>query len=126
MVLYRLRGDDTVIFGGRENGREEVPFEEYDVKLFEEGEEGMSDSAFQTGAYPGFTLAELEAKVDRAEVNGQTAPAAMVAEIARRKRVRAGDRSVMTPGERLRTARAASADKVDGFDRDDLGESPDY
>lgn len=67
------------------------------------------DAAFPTAKYPGYTTAELGLKVIRHEEGTTTLPAAMLAgikaEIARRAKVKAGDRSVMTPGERLRAAR---------------------
>jgi hypothetical protein len=65
----------------------------------------MSDAAFATAAYPAYTTAQLEAAMERG-VDDVT-NAKMVAEIARRAKRDAGDRSVMTPGERLRALRAA-------------------
>lgn len=59
------------------------------------------DSAFPTAAYPGHTTTELTAAI----AAGRGTPA-MIAEIDRRARRDAGDVSVMTPGERLRHARA--------------------
>lgn len=61
----------------------------------------MSDAAFATAAYPGYTLAELVAFV----VEGRDTTGKMLAEIARRERVAKGDVSAMTPGERLRASR---------------------
>ena len=60
----------------------------------------MSDAAFATAAYPAYTTAQLEAAMERG-VDDVT-KTKMVAEISRRARVADGDRSVMTPGERLR------------------------
>lgn len=65
----------------------------------------MSDAAFKTAPFPGYTTEQLEQFL-----SGPNDPAVadrMRAEIARRERVAAGDRSVMTPGERLRAAREA-------------------
>jgi len=69
----------------------------------------MSDSAFPTGMFPGFTKAQLLDRLAWA-VNEPAAPyyvspetaAKMRAEIARRDAVAGGDVSQMTPGERLR------------------------
>ncbi len=63
----------------------------------------MADSAFKPGAYPGFTIAELQAFIEQGRPNA----AAMQAEIERRGKVAAGDTSVMTDGERLRYARGS-------------------
>lgn len=63
----------------------------------------MSDAAFKTAAYSAYTTQELRYMADnlpRAAGNR----AVMEAEIARRERVKTGDVSVMTPGERLRFA----------------------
>ena len=62
------------------------------------------DSAFATAPYSGYTT-------DQLRVMAQTSAnaAKMLAEIDRRERVAAGDVSVMTPGERLRHARAQRA-----------------
>jgi hypothetical protein len=65
-------------------------------------ENKMADAAFPTAKYPAYTTAQLESFVAAGNANA----AAMSAEIARRARVAAGDRSVMTAGERLRAARA--------------------
>lgn len=77
----------------------------------------MSDAAFKTGAYPGYTTAQLRAALDRKEdeasgmcntipftdrKNAEEVAKKMRAEITRREAVAAGDVSVMTPGERLR------------------------
>jgi hypothetical protein len=79
----------------------------------------MSDAAFKTAAYPAYSTAELRDRIvmlDRRYEN--RAPAAhddyardmatidrMRAEIERREKAAAGDRSVMTDGERLRHSR---------------------
>lgn len=55
------------------------------------------DNAFKSRPFPGYTLAELVAKVEAGNQDPR-----MVAEIARRKAVAAGDVSQMTPSERLR------------------------
>ena len=60
------------------------------------------DNAFSGRAFPGFTTAELVAKVAAGSDDAR-----IIAEIARRKAVAAGDVSKMSPGERLRFARAA-------------------
>jgi hypothetical protein len=62
----------------------------------------MSDAAFATAKYPAYTTAQLQTFL--AEGRGNHA---MEAEIARRILVEAGVSSVMTPGERLRRARAS-------------------
>ncbi|RUU95885.1 hypothetical protein EOB36_31380 [Mesorhizobium sp. M6A.T.Cr.TU.017.01.1.1] len=59
----------------------------------------MSDSAFKTAAYPGYSTGQLRDMV----LNKRNDM--MEAEIARRERVAAGDITVMTDGERLRFAR---------------------
>lgn len=75
------------------------------------------DAAFKTAAFPGFTTQKLRERVAGWEVNNAAARAAglhagvdiyerMRSEIERREKVAAGDVSVMTPGERLRHARA--------------------
>jgi hypothetical protein len=63
----------------------------------------MSDSAFPTAAYPGLTDAELRAAM--AKGCDRSTMAKMEAELSRRAKVRAGNTSVMTPGERLRHVR---------------------
>jgi hypothetical protein len=55
------------------------------------------DNAFKSRPFPGFTLAQLIAKVEA----GSTDPR-ILDEIARREAVAAGDVSKMTPSERLR------------------------
>ena len=62
------------------------------------------DAGFKSAPYPGHTLMELQGFVAAGRGND-----AMVAEIARRGKVRAGDRSVMTAGERLRWAKVNAA-----------------
>lgn len=57
----------------------------------------MSDAAFATAAYPSYTTKELLAFISAGRGNEK-----MVAEVARRDRVAAGDVSVMTSAERLR------------------------
>ncbi len=73
----------------------------------------MSDAAFPTGAYPGYTTAELLHFVERWRNTMQTdilvgdvhlhaaKVEVMQNEIIRRERVAEGDVSAMTPGERL-------------------------
>lgn len=63
------------------------------------------DAAFKTAPFPGYTTAELEAFIAR----GSAKAPAMRLEIERRAKVAAGDRSVMTDGERLRAVRAEEA-----------------
>lgn len=63
----------------------------------------MSDSAFKSAPFAGFTSRELEARVAQLS-DDDPKRYQMLAEIARRERVAAGDRSVMTAGERLRYA----------------------
>jgi hypothetical protein len=71
----------------------------------------MADSAFKPAPFPAFTTAALKARI--AGTDGNPLPLAaetaekMVAEIARREAVAAGDVSQMTPAERLRRVRAA-------------------
>lgn len=78
----------------------------------------MSDAAFKTAAYPAFTTAELADRItllDRRYENrapggdaydaDMATLAKMRAEIERREKVAAGDRSVMTDGEKLRLSR---------------------
>lgn len=73
----------------------------------------MSDAAFKTAAYPGYTTAELGLMIIRHEEGRVTQPAhllkAIKAEIGRRAKVAAGDTSVMTDGERLRQVRESDA-----------------
>lgn len=56
------------------------------------------DAAFTTAKYPAYTTADLEAFIEA----GAHGAEAMRAEINRRERAKNGDRSVMTPGEKLR------------------------
>lgn len=58
------------------------------------------DAAIKYRPYPSYTTAELL----RLAANGHPASDAMLAEIARRQKVAAGDISVMFPTERLRYA----------------------
>ena len=58
------------------------------------------DVAFKTGAYPAYTLAYLKQAIEEGRGNPK-----MVAEVARREAVAAGDMSKATPGERLRARR---------------------
>lgn len=60
----------------------------------------MSDAAFKSAPFAGFTTKELEAAIARGSLNGMGDK--MRAEIERRAKRDAGDVSVMTPGERLR------------------------
>lgn len=73
----------------------------------------MSDSAFKSAPFSGFTTDQLRARVAADERGETNLPDAtyngMVAEIARREAVARGDVSVMTPGERLRFIRANPA-----------------
>lgn len=73
----------------------------------------MSDAAFKTAKYPGYTTEQLkvavaaydpEAALDTAR--GPQIIAEMKAEIKRRAAVAAGDVSQMTDGERLRWVRS--------------------
>lgn len=61
------------------------------------------DAAFNAGAYPAYTTAQLEAAL--AEGRIPEVAERMRAELDRRARVAAGDVSAMTPGERLRHVR---------------------
>lgn len=65
------------------------------------------DAAFKTAAYPSYTTDELRGFI--AAVAHGPATERMVAEIARREAVAAGDMSRATPGERLRAIREAQA-----------------
>jgi len=58
------------------------------------------DVAFKSAPYPAYTTAHLEAEIAAGRGNPK-----MVAEVARRHAVKAGDVSQMTAGERLRAAR---------------------
>lgn len=60
------------------------------------------DNAFSGRAFPGFSTAELIAKIEAGCDNPR-----MIAEVARRKAVDAGDVSKMSDGERLRFAKVA-------------------
>jgi hypothetical protein len=64
----------------------------------------MSDAAFESAPYPGHTTAELNDAIAAGRGNP-----IMRAELTRRAARDAGDASVMTPGERLRAARARIA-----------------
>lgn len=69
----------------------------------------MSDAAFKTAKYPSYTTTELSRWLAD-HTAGKTMLAAnqyhdVVAELARRAKVKAGDFSVMTDGERLRYVR---------------------
>lgn len=67
----------------------------------------MSDAAFKTASYPAYTTDQLRAMLANTEcVRHQIYRDAVAIEIARREKRDAGDVSVMTPGERLRLARA--------------------
>ncbi len=57
----------------------------------------VSDSAFKTAPYASYTTVQLRDFIRTGRGND-----VMVAEIVRRERRDAGDRSVMTAGERLR------------------------
>ena len=58
-----------------------------------------------TGSFPGFTTKELVARLKADDLPEATANK-MALEVLRRARVAEGDVSVMTPGERLRFAKA--------------------
>jgi hypothetical protein len=60
----------------------------------------MSDSAFKSAPYSGYTSQELRAFIS----NGSVKAEAMLAEIKRRNEVASGDMSRATDGERLRVA----------------------
>lgn len=62
----------------------------------------MSDAAFKTAAFPGYTTQSLR---DRASGAPEGIRRQMEAEIARRAKRDAGDWSVMTDGERLRAVK---------------------
>jgi hypothetical protein len=64
----------------------------------------MSDAAFKTGAYPGYTTDQLRKMMETSHLEVKMR---MSDEILRRERVAAGDVSVMTPGERLRFYRTS-------------------
>lgn len=74
----------------------------------------MSDTAFKTASYPGYTASELRARC--AEIDDMNFPTEEVLrtrtlmriELDRRYRVDGGDVSAMTDGERLRYYRAHS------------------
>lgn len=61
------------------------------------------DAAFPTAKYPGYTTKQLKDWI----AEGKGTPL-MVAEIARRDAVEAGDWNQMTPAERLRAGRGRS------------------
>lgn len=67
----------------------------------------MSDSAFATAAYPGYTTTELESKIAAGNGNDK-----MVAEVARRAQVVRGNFSVMTAGERLAWVKKNREDNI--------------
>lgn len=67
----------------------------------------MSDNAFRTAYFPGYTTAQLKEKLNGVGMLMETV-ILMEYEIDRREKVAAGDVSVMTPGERLRHARKES------------------
>lgn len=60
------------------------------------------DAAFASRPFPSATTAELQAAIDKA---GNNPDPRMVVEVERRKKVAAGDTTLMTPGERLRHIR---------------------
>lgn len=70
----------------------------------------MSDSAFKTAAYPGFTTKQLEEMyAEKSSIVGFGEVAEKIqAELDRRYAAKAGDVSVMTPGERLRFHKTGS------------------
>jgi len=70
----------------------------------------MSDSAFPTAAFPGYTTADMLGKIaayldGTSETMTDAKAVAMEDEIARRERVALGDAASMTPGERLHWVR---------------------
>lgn len=73
----------------------------------------MSDAAFKTAAFPGYTTAQLVGFIAKAKADGFYEGcehySKMDAEIDRRSRVEAGDTSVMTSGERLRFLKTGKA-----------------
>lgn len=84
----------------------------------------MSDAAFRTAKYPGYTTAELQKIIE--DSKGGNVPGItedhrfeMADEIGRRAKVKAGDVSVMTEGERLRhreaTGRTAAGNDISGI-----------
>lgn len=82
------------------------------------------DAAFKTAKYPGYTTAELQ-KILVDSKGGNMAGITedhrfeIADEIARRAKVKAGDVSVMTDGERLRhrhaTGRTAEGNDISGI-----------
>ena len=69
----------------------------------------MSDTAFKTAAFPGYTTKELQDMVDECMAMNISPNPVIVAEITRRARAAEGDQSVMTQGERLRFLRTGKA-----------------
>lgn len=68
----------------------------------------MSDTAFKTAPFPGFTSAQLRAALDDGG-RDRISRDKIETELARRDRIAAGDVSMMTPGERLRFIRSGKA-----------------
>lgn len=69
----------------------------------------MSDSAFKSAPFPGYTTDQLKGFITVAKTDGfyegDRIYQDMQAEIDRRAKVQKGDKSVMTDGERLRFSR---------------------
>jgi hypothetical protein len=63
------------------------------------------DNAFRTAPYPAYTTMQLLIFIKEPQQLNAATVAKMQAEVDRRARVDAGDRSVMTPSERLRAIR---------------------
>lgn len=65
------------------------------------------DAAFKTAPFSGYTTAQLTRFLNVGAMDDAKANA-MAAELVRREAVASGDRSKMTPGERLRAAQSAA------------------
>jgi hypothetical protein len=68
----------------------------------------MSDAAFRTADFPGFTTTELRSFVSKGFADPEMDAKAR-AELDRRERALAGDVSVMTQAERLRFVKTGRA-----------------
>jgi len=66
------------------------------------------DSPISSCAYPGYSLAQLKAKIEDGTCAESSIPK-ILAEIDRRERVKAGDMSVATAAERLRNLKNGEA-----------------
>lgn len=70
----------------------------------------MSDSAFKSASFPGYTTKELQRWLVDVEVElDDESYLKVVAEVERRAKIAEGDVSVMTQGERLRYIRTGKA-----------------